>query len=275
MGRIANGIALAKTSFSVLNENKSLIVFPILSSISLICILSVFFGGGYLVFGEQITAALDNETGGNLVGIIFLFFYYFINYFAVIFFNAALIHCAIQVMEGKETSVHEGLRFAASKLPQILNWAALAATVGVILKILQERSGFIGQIILGLIGVVWSIATFFVVPVLIYEGKGVLDSVKRSGEILKKTWGESLTANFGFGILYFILILALVPLAYIFFNVIHWAVAIVSLLSIFMLASVVISAAKTVFVAAAYQYANGNSTGNFRVDVLDDVFMKK
>lgn len=275
MGRISNGIALAKTSFSVLSENRSLLLFPILSGISLVCVLSTFFGGGYLMFGNYIETALNSETGGDTIGMIVLFFYYLINYFVIIFFNAALIHCAVQTMKGEDTSVHEGLRFAAAKLPQILSWAAVAATVGVIIKTIQERTGVFGNILLGIIGVVWTIATFFVVPVLIYENKDVVASIKRSGEIIKKTWGESLTANFGFGILYFFLILALIPLGFIFFNIMHWAAAIVALVGIFMVASVVLSAAKTVFVAAAYLYANGEPTGAFRADVLDDVFMRK
>lgn len=227
------------------------------------------------MFGAQIEAAFASESGGEIMGYVLLFLYYFINYFVIVFFNAALIHCAVKVMNGEETNISDGLSFAASRLLQIMTWAALAATVGVILKTLQERAGWIGKIILGLIGGVWSIATFFVVPVLIYEKQDVFTTVKRSAEIMRDTWGESLTANFGFGLMYFALIFSAVPLGILLFNIAPVALGIVTIIAYILMGFTVLSAAKTVFIAAAYQHATGRPTGEFRSDLLDDAFMVK
>ena len=98
-----------------------------------------------------------------------MFLFYLINYFIIVFFNVGLVHYAKMILEGKETSVSEGIQYATTRAGTILAWASLAATVGIILKTIQERSGAIGSIIVSIIGMVWSIATFFVVPVIAYE----------------------------------------------------------------------------------------------------------
>ncbi|UUZ47783.1 DUF6159 family protein [Massilia sp. B-10] len=67
----------------------------------------------------------------------------------------------------------------------------IAATVGVILRAIQERVGFLGRIIVGMLGVGWTIATFLVVPVLVARDKGPVDSIKDSAALLKQTWGEN------------------------------------------------------------------------------------
>src|SRR6202011_2079960 len=81
------------------------------------------------------------------------------------------------------------------------SWAIFAATVGTILRAIQDKVGALGKIITGLIGIVWSIATFFVVPVIAYENLGPIDAFKRSAEIMKEKWGESLGSTFSFGLL--------------------------------------------------------------------------
>ena len=97
-------------------------------------------------------------------------------------------------------SVGEGLSNAAQHLPAIIGWAILSATVGLVLNLLEERAGFIGDIVLSIIGGVWSLVTFFVVPVLVLEDKGVIDSVKGSVALIKKTWGESIVGTAGMAV---------------------------------------------------------------------------
>jgi hypothetical protein len=115
----------------------------------------------------------------------------------VTFFNASLISCAIARFNGEDSSAKAGMKAALKRWPQILGWALLNATVGVALQWLKERTGFIGRIVLSFIGFAWTIATFFVVPVLVIEGVGPISAVKRSVSVLKKTWGESLVAQVG------------------------------------------------------------------------------
>ena len=139
-----------------------------------------------------------------------LFLYYFINYFIIVFFNCALVACAMIRFRGGDPTVRDGLKAARERLGLIAAWALLAATVGVILRMIEERVGFLGKIVTAILGAAWTIATFFVVPVLVMENLGPVDAAKRSVGIVKKAWGESIVGNAGVGILTFLAVLLLV-----------------------------------------------------------------
>jgi hypothetical protein len=145
-----------------------------------------------------------------------LFVWYFLCTFVVIFCNAALIACAMQSFAGQPPTIGSGFAAAGKRLPQILGWSLVAATVGVILQALQslltEKLGFFGELLSGLFGAVWSVATYFVVPVLVTEGVGPVKAVKRSSGILRRTWGESLAGSGGLGLISFLFMLPLFAL---------------------------------------------------------------
>lgn len=271
--RISNGWQMAMTSFETIQKKPFLLLFPVLSVISFVLIFATFAGGSYMVFGDQIQAILDNEQYGNVAGIAFLFVYYLVNFFIVIYFNSALIYCAAKILNGEETTAGDGLAFANSKLNKIFGWAVLAATVGTLLKLLQE-TGKIGKFVASLIGIAWSVLTFFVVPVLIFEDKGVIDTVKESGRLMKEKWGESLTANLSFGIFHLLGILLAGVVSMLLFSV-NPILAIVLGILIIMLVSTVIATAQTIFVAAMYNRVTGMPTGDFDDHTLDGMFIQK
>jgi len=172
--RLSNGWRIGKISLQTIQENPSLLFFPFISGGALIMVTLSFLGGGYLFFGEEALAIVDDEAAISslnvlLYGLVFLF--YLVSYFVIIFFNVGLVHCAKKVLAGEETNISEGIQFAQTRMTTILGWSILAATVGIILKTIQERVGTVGKIITGLIGMVWGIATFFIVPVIAYEEK--------------------------------------------------------------------------------------------------------
>lgn len=271
--RLSNGWELAKISLHTINQNRSLLLFPVFSVISLILVLATFFGGGFFLFGDTIDRALNDEQGGNLLAIALIFVYYLINFFIIVFFNSALIHCAVKILNGEETSLEEGFNFALSRIGKIFGWAVLSATVGTLLQLLQNM-GKIGEIIAGLIGLAWSVMTFFVVPVLIYEDKGVFEAVKESGRLMRQKWGESLAANVSFGLFHFLGILAAIGLGILLMNV-SAILAITVAVGIILLVSTVMSAARTVFVAAVYNHVSGRPTGEFDGRTLDSAFIQK
>ncbi|MBL7776614.1 MAG: hypothetical protein JNK89_11465, partial [Saprospiraceae bacterium] len=197
--RLSTGWKLATLRVETINRNRSLLIFPVLSGISLVLVLASFFGGTFFFAGEQIELLLNDDTYGRILAFVAIFTYYLINFFIIVFFNAALVHCAIKTLNNEATSVGDGIDFALSRIGKIFGWAVLSATVGTLLQALQE-TGKIGQIIAGIIGVAWSIMTFFVVPVLVYENRGVIDAVKTSGRMMREKWGESLSANVSFGL---------------------------------------------------------------------------
>lgn len=167
MGRFGRSWQLTKMSFSVIRKDKEILLFPIISGVVSILILASFFGLWFSFRGFQLA-----NLQPDLALYILLAMFYFISYFVVIFFNVALVACAMKRMEGGDPNVSYGLHFAASRLKHIVQWAIVAATVGLILRTISERSGIVGKIIVGLIGAAWSILTYFVVPVIAFEGLG-------------------------------------------------------------------------------------------------------
>ena len=272
--RLSNGWELGKTSLRIIHENPKLLAFPVFSSLALLLVLASFLGGLTLTWGTDVEAWLAS-TNVEALEYVLLFAFYLVNYFIIVFFNVGLVFAARRIFEGKEVTVAEGLNFSISRLIVILQWSVLAATVGVILKTLQERAGWIGKIIIGIIGMVWSIATYFVVPVLAFENLPPIDAIKRSGAIIKEKWGESLAANVGFG-LFFILGYAIIILTGLAVGFLLHPVAgaIIGVLAALTLHTVV-AAAQTVFLAAAYQHLNDEPYGDFSGETLDSMFITK
>ena len=270
--RLSNGWTLAINSFKVLKENKQLIIFPVLSGISLVLIMGSFVLVFLGVNGWSDENLEDPGTVGNYLS---LFLFYLVNYFIVVFFNMGLIHCTRLYFRGEEVSINAGLRFSLSRIGTIFSWAVFAATVGTILRIIQEESGFIGKIITGIIGIVWNIATFFVVPVIAYEDLGPIAAFKRSSQLMKQKWGESLGTTFSFGLIQFLaMIVLIIPLFFI-GNMIHPIGGIaLALMGVFIIATI-FSAAQTIFVSAVYHNINDEPVKHFNQQMIDGLFQKK
>src|SRR5438128_5659946 len=164
-----------------------------------------------MVFAGFTSGILEHLGGrNNPLPYVILFAWYFVSWFIVLFFNVAVLHCAAIRLRGGDPTVADGFRASMQHIGRIAAWALVSATVGVILRFLADRAGFIGKIIIGLLGAAWSIATYFIVPVMIFEKRSLRDSVKQSTQLIAKTWGESLVAAGGIGA--FIMLLAVAGL---------------------------------------------------------------
>jgi cytochrome c biogenesis protein CcdA len=263
MKRISYTLNMMRSSWEVLKAEKQLMLFPLISGV---CCLLVLLSFGLPLWANGFPNPEQWRQRPLLYyGLLFLF--YFMNYFIVVFFNSAVIACAILRMRGGEPTLSTGIHAALSRLPQILGWALVAASVGLILRALENlarrRGNWVGQIVAGLLGMAWSVVTFLVVPILVVEKKGPFEAVKESAALLRKTWGEQLVGNFGFGLVFFLLALAsLVPLL-LGFLIVHAAmplgVLLIAIGLIYLIGlAVVQSTLQTIFQAAVYLYARDN-----------------
>jgi hypothetical protein len=265
------GWELMQQSWSVLKQDKELLVFPILSGIACLLVSATFVAPFLLVpqFAGPMLGALDDKAadpGVQLVAqaawLLLTFLFYFVNYFVIVFFNTALVSCAIIRFKGGDPTVRDGLAAACARLPQIFAWALLAATVGMILRAIEERAGIIGRFVVGLLGLMWSAATYLVVPILAVEKLGPIDAVKRSVQLLRHCWGDGLVGNFGLGLIGFLLALPgiLVLFAAVFLgfaanNLVIGIALILVAVAYLVTLSIVMSALKQVFIAGLYIYA--------------------
>jgi len=261
-------------SFAVLKENRQLILFPILSGISMLLVISSFVVAALAAAGWD-TESFRETDPHNVLNYVFVFLYYLVNYFIIVFFNTALVHCTHLYFMGQEVTIKKGLQFSLSRIGAIFAWAAFAATVGTILRLLQDNMGRIGKIVISLIGIVWSIATFFVVPIIAYERLGPLGAFKRSTQLMKEKWGESLSANFSFGLVQFVLIAGVAIACFAIGALIHPIAGMVIFILCLFTVLVVMSAAKTIFISAVYHNINGDPVKHFNQQLADNLFEQK
>ena len=132
---------------------------------------------------------------------------------------------------------------------------------------------------MALLGAAWSLVTFFVIPVMIIENKGVVESMKKTVALFKRTWGESIVGQVGIGLPFvFLAILGLVPLLFAFFTA-HWSI-IVAAIAVFIIwiviLSIVAASFQGIFVAAPCQYATtGTVPQAFDPDLIKGAFKQK
>lgn len=270
--RLDKGVDITRASWSVLRKDRELLIFPVLSTISATAIVVTILSAGYLMpgFGEWLSQIFDNKRPHSLseqiLGGLCLLLVYFVEWVIAVYFNTALVGCAIMRFEGGNPTVADGFRIANRRLPQILAWALFAAVVGTLLSAIEQNLGWFGKIVLRFIGLAWAVATYFVVPVLAEEGVGPLTAVQRSMDLLKKTWGEALVGNItiqlgSFGLM-FLMTLFLVGGIFLAVFLESLLVAIITGIIFFiflMILAIVTSALRQVFLAGLYQYAK---TGN-------------
>lgn len=202
-------------SWQVLKKDKEMLVFPLISGICCLLIFASFvyplYTGGYLQDADGSWSfpprfqGEDIASDRNVNNYILLFLYYFCNYFVIVFFNSAIVACAKIRMDGGDPTVSDGLKASTARITSIFGWALVSASVGLILRIIEDRSEKVGSIVAGLLGLAWTVVSFLVIPVLVIENKGPIEALKESTRLLKKTWGQQLIGNFSFGLVFFVL----------------------------------------------------------------------
>ena len=271
--------ALMKASAGVLSADKELLVFPALSALCCVIVAATFF------VPAAFAGLFEHFSRDNINPVLAVlgFLFYLVQYFVIIFFNTALVGAAMIRLRGGDPTVADGFRIAMSKLPAILGYALISATVGIILRALQERAGFIGRWIVGLIGAAWTIATFLVVPVLVNHDVGPVDAVKRSVELLKKTWGENLIGNVGMGAVFALLMFGVIAAGVLLIGAAVSvksgalvAIAVAIMVFGIVVLSLIQAALTGIYSAAIYRYAEeGVVGGGFDRALIADAFRVK
>jgi hypothetical protein len=158
--RIENSWGLVKASWNVLLADKELLLFPIVSAIATVIVTLTFFVPAIFLFASTPPTARDGAI--DPLWILLTAAFYVIQYTVIFFCNTALVGAAMIRLKGGDPTVSDGFRIAFDHFGQIVVYAVISATVGMILRWLSER-GLLGRIVAGLIGLGWNIA-YLVVP---------------------------------------------------------------------------------------------------------------
>jgi Family of unknown function (DUF6159) len=260
MGTLSRSWSLLGQSFAVLKSDKELMWLPIISAIFCLMATVTIFGIGLiwtLPPGVPIPSdpVAQKELTRQLAPFIFLF--YIVTYSVSTYFNVALVSIASNRLEGGNATLNDGLQLAWQRKWSIFQWALLSATVGIIIQALEQKFGFLGRLIIRMIGVAWALATFFVVPLLAAENIGPVEALCKSGAIFRKQWGQQVAGGFSFGLVFFVLALpgALLPLLGAQMGKTQMVAGMAVAVIYWLLLAVVNSAARGIFVAALYRYA--------------------
>ena len=279
--KISNSWNLIKASANVLAQDKELIIFPIISALGVLLVTATFFIP--LLLADVFDTMFSRNLGivPFIVGLVF----YLVQYSVIFFANTALVGAALIRLRGGDPTVGDGFRIAFSRIGPILGYALIAATVGMILRTLQEnaKAKALGRLVIGLLGAAWNIVTFLVVPVLAVEGIGPIAAIKRSFNLLKQTWGEQIVGNFGIGVVSGLVSLGVILLGIggVFVAVklesIVLGVLVVALMVLLLLILGLISSAlNSIYTAAVYQYAiSGQTGGMFSTEMVQGAFRQK
>lgn len=309
--RMSRGWALMSESWQVLKLDKELMLFPILSAIACLLVMASFalpvlvsptlrqavLKSAELERQSHDEAQADGDFSGRphhsgdrfqftaqqIVPLVVGFIFYLVTNFVIVFFNTALVSCALMRFSGASPTLGDGLRAARARLPQIFGWALLSATVGMILKQVEQRASLVGRLVASFIGMAWAVTTFMVVPILAAEGLGPIDAVKRSASLLRKNWGEALTGQLSLGAVQMLFMLPVMVVLFIAGYIsaaTHtvWPIAITGAVAALIIIVMVIafSTLQQIFLAAVYQYAaQGTVPAGFSRTLIESAFKQK
>ncbi len=277
MGKLSHTWSLMGASWGVLKQDKEILIFPLISGI---CCLLIFASFAFPIISSG-SWELPEENASTQQQIIYygiLFLFYACNYFVIVFFNSAIIACAAIRMKGGDPTVSDGFRAAFTRLPLIFGWALVCATVGLILRIIEDRSKTVGRIVAGLLGMAWTVVSFLVIPILVIEKTDPISALRESTKLLKKTWGEQLVGNFSFGIIFLLLnIPAFILIVLGFLSGGVMLITCIVLATIYLIFIALIqSALQAIFQAAVYLYARGGEVPvGFEPELLADSMTRK
>ena len=278
MERFKRGWKLSKQSWAVVKSDKSLVAFPIISVFAAIITMIIFFGGG---------AAMAAATGSPWGALPLVIIGAYLLTVVGVFTSVALASCATEALEGRDTTVGQGISAARGRMKLIFAWAAVALFVGVLISIIQGLleevvGGLASAIIGGIAGVVWAVATFFVIPVIALDGLGPKEAIKTSAHVVKERWGEGVVGSSAIGLI--TLFVAILPAFAIMFlgfvllgsSAVGGGLLITIGVLVFVIALLFQTTIMAVFRVALYRYATEDQVlAGFDREALESAFVPK
>ena len=285
---ISRGWTLSKLSFSVVKADPELLLYTFLSTMMVfITIIAAAYPGYEAEQSDESHWAMDqvidpvtdepkmvmNEETGKLepVGreptgeyMAWIFLTYMIGRIVVVFWNTAIIVSAHERLTGGDPTIMTGIKAAFSRIHIIILWGIIAGTVGLLLRIARDAISnnkkahpalkILAYIMMWMVEIAWWMYTFFIIPMIVLEKKGVREGLRDGRALFGKTWGENVTSGLGIGLITVIGIVISLGISFLIFMISPEAGIIVGVL---LIGGLILWAntAEVVVVAALYEYA--------------------
>jgi hypothetical protein len=268
MERISRSFDIMILSYRVLLRDKELLVLPLVSmTVTAVTIAS-------FVFGLGVTRS-ELRTGGPAMYLPLLLLYVVI-YTVGIFSQAAVVAGATERMRGGDPTLGSALAAAGRRIGPIIGWAILAATVGTVIRAIQDRAGVFGKLVAFVGGTAWSLAAFFIVPVLVFEDLSIRESLRRSARLFKDVWGESVAGGVTLGLANLVVTIPLAVVALLIAVVVGKTAGIGVFIAGMIVLTIVFAALQGIYLATLYRYATeGWVPAGFDGELLRQAYVSK
>lgn len=282
IGKFKASFEIVKKSWAILNMDKEVMWFPVLSFIANLILNSIFV---YVLFFSDLRNLDLFHTGdisirNKIIEYIIYFVYYLLVFLITNYFITGIYLITNARINGKNLSFSEGIKGANKYFRKIFIWSLISSTVGLILRIISDKSKLVGKIVVAIFGAAWNVVTFFSLPSMIVGNKSIKESFKESANIINNKWGEVIIVNFGVG-LYFLVaggvwaVIAFIIISSIPVKSVYIAVIIISII-IFISFIVLSSALNSIFKVILYDYAKtGKVAEGFTKEILEEAIEKK
>lgn len=217
LGKFSASLLMARESWRLLMKDKEVLLFPIMTALTFVTLIAIFAVVAWLLVGPEYISKFFISSEAEMNATVseiptyfyygFIFILYLISYFIFTFFSVGLTAVVYERIKGGDLTFGGGIKVSSRIVGKIFIWSLISATVGVVLGAIAERSKWLGKIVVYFLGTAWNILTFFIAPTLLLDEVSVSKSIKNSGLIFKKTWGETLITGFSLGLFFGLLIL--------------------------------------------------------------------
>ncbi|MDA8282314.1 MAG: DUF6159 family protein [Actinomycetota bacterium] len=181
--------------------------------------------------------------------------------------QAVIMHRVAAAVDGEAQTNTQSLQAVLPHIQTLAAWGALSLTVGALIRSVERGRGPLGlllRLFAAAVDVAWSAATFFVIPVVVFEGMGVRAAMRRSRTLLSSVWGEGVV---GVGVLAVVLNVAgfaAVGLAILLLAAHVWVLALLVVLVTVIGINLLACVASPVFAVVLYRFA---TTGRTALDL--------
>lgn len=286
--RVLLSIRILGTSMKILWRNPHFMLFPILSAIALVVILSALAFFLLMVAGFDLAHYAEMSFAQQTAGVFVL---YLICYLVAFFANTGLVGAVMLHLDGGTPTVRYSYEIARNRSGKLVVYALIMATAGTIFRLIGQWLGIAGRIanpilrrvlVFTFVGLAWNLVTYLVVPILVVENVGPGRALRRSTDLIKRTWGEQVIAYVSTGLLFIIFFffwsVAVSPL-------ISWAMrtlndwiitgAVYLYVMVPLTVFLIKLAVDSLFCAVVYRYVTNADAGAFGDDLLQSAFGTK
>lgn len=281
MGKFKASFTIVRESWLILKKDKEIIWFPVLSFIASLILILIF---GYILFFTDLRNLNlfngDNTTIKNIIEYFIYFIYYLLSFSVINYFLTGIYIIVQGRLNGQDLTFRDGIKGANQNFSKIIVWSLISSTVGLILKIISDKSRMVGKIIASLFGAAWNVLTYFSLPSLIIGQKSVIQSFKESAKIINNRWGEVIIIKFGLGLYFIVPIVMGVAISVFIIElnpVLKVIIPIMIILVIYFIILIIIySALNTIFKVVLYEYAKtGKIAEGFSPEIIKEAIQTK